>query len=79
MDLFIPPDNLMGDTISRDIGTKQLRSVVNKLTGKRSSAEAGLPATVEELDDFFSAASTDSAYQQPILKFTASPNTECFN
>src|SRR6218665_2096233 len=65
--------------ISRAAGTKQLWSAVNKLTGKRSSAEADLPATVEELNDFFAAASTGSTYQLPILKSTASPNSEFFN
>src|SRR6218665_461668 len=64
--------------VNKAAGTGQLWKAVNKLTGKQGDSEADLPLTVEEMNSFYAAASTDSGYLPPILKDTASPNvTTC--
>src|SRR6218665_3426357 len=65
--------------VNKAAGTGQLWKAVSKLTGKERESEVDLPLTVEEMNSFYAAASTDPGYLPPILKDTASPNgTTCY-
>ena len=55
------------------------QKAANKLTGKQSATEADLPLSVEDMNLFYAAASTDTKYLEPVLKATASTNTTLCN
>src|SRR6218665_2537963 len=65
--------------VNKAAGTGQLWKAVNKLTGKQSATEADLPLSVEDMNSFYAAASTDTEYLEPVLKATASPDTTLCN
>src|SRR6218665_4230854 len=65
--------------VTKAAGIGQLWKAVNKLTGKQSATEADLPLSVEDMNSFYAAASTDTEYFEPVLKATASPNTTLCN
>src|SRR6218665_232218 len=60
--------------VNKALGTGQLWKAVNNLTGKQRGSDVELPISVEEMNSFYAAASTDTGYLSPVLKTTASPN-----
>src|SRR6218665_2260260 len=60
--------------VNKASGTGQLWKAVNNLTGKQRESDDELPNSVEEMNNFYAAASTDTDYLPPVMKTTASPN-----
>src|SRR6218665_2893006 len=59
--------------VNKAEGTGQLWKAVNKLTGKQRAFDDDRLTSVEEMNRFYAAASTDDDYLPPVFKATATP------